>query len=302
MLSNTDLNGFRKLGDALADAFLSGLPVHEIFQSTPASMDSAAFSAWKQSTAIGSTIFEKKSCRAGQRFYEKNRASILFVLGFMSLPYCYAAADGARVIFYSDKMRNNPLARLKDTALFVDAVCRHSTPAELIDKMVDTVRWKHAQVRNWMQKQAFWNPDWGMPINQEDMAGTNLAFSVVVLRGLRKLGVAITPQEVKSFFALWHEIGTGLGISNELNPSEIDMGLLLESAIKSRHFQVSDHGVALTRQLAQTLNQALGVGDASKIMAGLLEPDVAEVLSLQPVSLSPIQQTLINTFLQWKSF
>lgn len=302
MFNNTYLNAFRRQGDLLADSYLSRLPVHEIFKSAPSNLNPSVFTLWKKETNIGSKIIANKNSRAGQRFYENNRASILFVLGFMSLPYCYAAADGARVIFFSDKMRNTPLARLKDTALFVDAVCRPSTPAEQIDEMVATVRWKHAQVRNWMQKQAFWNIGWGVPINQEDMAGTNLAFSLVVLRGLRKLGIAITPQEAKSFFALWHEIGDGLGISTDLNPKEIDLGLKLELAIKIRHFKVSQQGVALTQQLGQTLEKALGVKNSEKIMSGLLEPDVAEVLSLQPVSLSPIQQTLINTFLQWKSF
>jgi hypothetical protein len=44
---------------------------------------------------------------------------------------------------------------------------------------------------------------WGTPINQVDMVATYLGFSVVMLGGLRKLGIPVTPAESRAVMHLW---------------------------------------------------------------------------------------------------
>jgi len=296
------LNECRQKGDLLADEYLDSLPPLEVFKAKPENLNSNIQVAWKNETNLGEVLRSNFTTRPSQGFYKKNRPQILFILGMVSLPYCYAAAKGAKVIYFSDKMRNSPLSRLKDTALFVEAVCQPHSDEKLINELISQVRWKHAQVRSFMKRQSFWNKDWGLPINQEDLAGTNLSFSVVLLRGLRKMGVPIAPEEANNYFQLWSCVGKSLGIEESCLPEDLSMALDLEKTIKKRHFFQSEESIWLTKSLNQSLNKILGFGDSEKIMSALLEPEVAEVLSLQPVSFSPIQKTIVNSFLRWKTF
>lgn len=78
------------------------------------------------------------------------------------------------------------------------------------------VRILHAKVRRALLKRE--NKKWdtnrlGVPINQEDMAATLLAFSVNALVGVEFVaGLAITPQEQLDYLALWRYIGWLLGV------------------------------------------------------------------------------------------
>lgn len=64
------------------------------------------------------------------------------------------------------------------------------------------VRFIHALVRRQLKKSDRWDSEvWGIPLNQFDLAMTNLAFSSVVLLGIRALGIWPTKQEAsKEFF------------------------------------------------------------------------------------------------------
>ena len=62
------------------------------------------------------------------------------------------------------------------------------------------VRFIHSLVRHQLQKSEKWDAEtWGLPINQYDQAMTNIAFSGVVLLGIRALGIFPSKQEVDSF-------------------------------------------------------------------------------------------------------
>ncbi len=52
----------------------------------------------------------------------------------------------------------------------------------------------------------------GLPINQFDLAMTNLAFSSVVLIGIRALGIFPSQQETEDFLHFWRYIGWLMGI------------------------------------------------------------------------------------------
>lgn len=66
------------------------------------------------------------------------------------------------------------------------------------------VRLVHALVRRNLAKKEEWDSSvWGLPLSQVDMVATYLGFSVVMLGGLRKLGVPVTPHESKAVMHLW---------------------------------------------------------------------------------------------------
>ena len=78
------------------------------------------------------------------------------------------------------------------------------------------VRFIHALVRHQLKKSERWDAEtWGTPINQFDLAMTNIAFSGVVLIGIRALGVFPNQDEVDSFLHFWKYIGWLMGVDEK---------------------------------------------------------------------------------------
>ena len=78
------------------------------------------------------------------------------------------------------------------------------------------VRFIHSLVRHQLQKSEKWDAEtWGLPINQYDQAMTNIAFSGVVLLGIRALGIFPSKQEVDSFLHFWKYAGWLMGIEEK---------------------------------------------------------------------------------------
>ncbi len=66
------------------------------------------------------------------------------------------------------------------------------------------VRMVHSLVRRNLGGKEEWDSgQWGLPLSQVDMVATYLGFSVVMLGGLRKLGIPVTPHESKAVMHLW---------------------------------------------------------------------------------------------------
>ena len=79
------------------------------------------------------------------------------------------------------------------------------------------VRVMHALVRRMLSRSPRWNAaDWGQPINQADMAGTVVEFSLLVLAGARKMGFHFTRDEAEAVVHLWRYCGFVSGVDDEL--------------------------------------------------------------------------------------
>jgi len=120
------------------------------------------------------------------------------------------------------------LDRLMDTGGFVSNIMLHDENGLIANSlrpggkawtMALQVRTLHAKVRRSIlrNKRIQWDiQEFGIPINQEDMVATLLAFSVNVLSGIEFVaGVPISIQEQKDYLALWRYIGWLLGIETE---------------------------------------------------------------------------------------
>lgn len=233
---------------------------------------------------------DSKKMLKGSRFFTRHSDTIMSLLGLLSLPYCYAAADGAMVLYLTERLRDRPAKRLSDTADFIwDVMAPDAFSSE--GKGFASclkIRLTHALARHYVLRSDSWAEKLGMPVNQEDMAGTNLAFSLIVIRGLRKLGIAVSYDEQQSFMHLWNAIGYLLGVDEELIPHDGKSATLLESAIRKRHFKSSLQGKMLTKSLLDHI-----VGDSSvrlspqeihQIVRFLLGDEVADILEVPPVA------------------
>ena len=187
----------------------------------------------------------------GQVFFQKNAEDCLSLLGTMSLPYCYAAADGAQVLYFSERMRNDSQKRLLETARFVFEINQTDSlkPNGLAFTTILKVRLLHATIRFHLKNHKDWNMKWGLPINQEDLMGTNIAFSSIVLRGLRKLGKKFNNQDAENYLYLWFVVGQLLGIDKKILPQTMKEAVFLSQNTEMRHFKSSHEGNVLTEAL-----------------------------------------------------
>jgi hypothetical protein len=132
------------------------------------------------------------------------------VLGGRSLVLGYMSPAGNKPLVLSGRLEAQAPRRLAETGRFVQAI---SEPRGL-DVGADgyqitlKVRYMHAQVRAMIERSGTWDEaSWGRPINQHDMAGTTLLFSIAVLDGLRTLGATIPRAEADDYLHLWRVIG-----------------------------------------------------------------------------------------------
>jgi hypothetical protein len=144
------------------------------------------------------------------------------VLGSHSLVLGYASPAGNKPLVLSGRLQQQAMRRLNETARFVQAVCRPGGMRPFADGWQITlkVRLIHAQVRRMILKTGTWNERaWGAPVNQHDMAGTTLLFSVAIMDGLRKLGVRIDTDEGERYMHLWRWVGHVIGVDPNLLPA-----------------------------------------------------------------------------------
>lgn len=190
----------------------------------------------------------EETLKRGQALFNQKGDLYLAMLGFYSLPYCYAFADGAQVLVRSKRILESIGERLGETGSFVLEIFRPG--AFIISQegylVCAKVRLIHAFSRFFVEKYAKdWNSDFGKPINQEDMIGTNLAFSLIVLRGWRKLGFKVSPEETSLIMQYWKWIGGLMGIDTGYWPDNSKEAFELEKLIRKRHLRRSEAGLKL---------------------------------------------------------
>lgn len=193
---------------------------------------------------------------SGVNFFLQHAQPIMLCLGLYALPYCYAAANGSKVLASSKRILEKPENRLQETADFV--LDLHAPNAfkkggkALIS--IAKVRLMHAAIRYHLLNSGKWDNAWGHPINQMDMAGTNLSFSLIVLRGLKKLGYNIPLRDAENYLLFWNQIGSLLGLDLELMPKNNKEAFVLELKIRHSQFEYSPEGEALTKALLRYID------------------------------------------------
>lgn len=183
-------------------------------------------------------------------FFEHNGQQIMLSLMLLALPYCYAAGEDTEILLRSQRIQKDTRKRLAETGQFVYDVMHKNAfkPSGRGIRSIQKVRLMHAVIRYHIQKHNQWSGT-GLPINQESMAGTNLSFSLIILRGLRKLHVSVSNEDQKAYLHTWNVIGYLLGIDNALLPESIHDVVLLEQLIRQRHFKKTASGQILTKAL-----------------------------------------------------
>jgi hypothetical protein len=198
--------------------------------------------------------------RGGRAFL---RSGILggITLGSFSLIVGYCSPAGNKPLALSGRFAKDGARRLAETSRFVQAI---SLPgglrrgAEGYRAMIK-VRLMHAAVRRWLTRSDLWNAGaWGSPINQVDMAGTVLLFSLIVLEGLDRLGYRTQGSEREDLLHLWRYGAHLLGVDDELHcSSEADARRLWDLLTITQGYPDED-SAALARALLNGPVEAAG--------------------------------------------
>lgn len=174
------------------------------------------------------------------------------VLGLYSLPYGYASPGGNKPLAFSGRLKEQAPRRLMETARFVHAVALPGGMRVGGDGFRTTlkVRLMHAQVRRLLWDSGRWDEArWGVPINQHDLVATALLFSVVVLDGLRKLGLQIGRDEAEGYVHLWRYVGWLMGAEEGLLPASEADGLRVGELMQLTQGEPDEDSRALTQAL-----------------------------------------------------
>lgn len=190
---------------------------------------------------------------AGARFCMRSGTNALIILRDFSLMGGYDYAYLNKPLIFTGILKKGAVKRLKDTLEFWIGVTRENAleiNSEAYQLVVRT-RLMHAYARLKIKSESTnWDYEkWGEPINYSDMIATYTGFSLVLMQGLRKLGLEISEQEELGVFHLWKYIGYLLGIPAVYLPEN------RQEAVKQLYLwsSVQDKGDEDSVQLARAL-------------------------------------------------
>jgi ER-bound oxygenase mpaB/B'/Rubber oxygenase, catalytic domain len=259
------LDGLRRAGDPSADAVIEDLACTEQVrtvsdvmrnltyndQPVPAELP-ASIGRWLQQHGELPDRVDRDRLERGSAVVVEHGPQVCVALATASLVYCYAGYPGVKVLTFSRRLGHDADRRVGETAQFMLAVMASGSldPCGRGIRKIQKVRLLHAAIRYLISTSGRWDVEAdGVPICQEDLAGTLVSFSWIVVDALRKLGVRISHQEAEDYHYRWRVIGQMLGI----DPAAIPLNLVeageLTRAIARRNHRASDEGVLMTRAL-----------------------------------------------------
>ncbi len=296
---NELMDKLRQTGDPLADEVILNLhqtegiaSVRSMFSWLNSSESISAYQIINDFIEQNNSLPDfknEKLMQQGRQFFIKNQNQIGLMLACYSLPYCYAGADGAKVLAMSQRIETDTLKRLEETGEFVQIITQEKNweNGEAVRKILK-VRLMHAAIRFFTEYHGTWDLAWGKPVNQEDMAGTNGAFSYIVIRGMRISGNEPSESDSEAYLHFWNVVSVIMGIDKALIPNNLREAFVMDKVIAKRQFRASDEGKLLTKALLDTMEKLienpLFKSFPAAQMRFLMGDKVADMLGIPPVT------------------
>ena len=153
--------------------------------------------------------------RVGALAYQRFGILGMIVLSAWSLINGYHSGAAVKPLAFTGQLRHRTQRRLAETARFVSEATqvdglRAGRPGRDIALRVCVI---HAHVRRACLDSDQWRSDvWGLPINQADMFGTLLEFSLLMMDGAQRLGFFLSSEEREAILAMWRYCGHLSGV------------------------------------------------------------------------------------------
>ncbi|MBV9606071.1 MAG: DUF2236 domain-containing protein [Solirubrobacterales bacterium] len=259
------LDELRRAGDPSADAVVEELarteqiravsPIlrHLVDNDQPVPEElPRSIALWLDETAQLPAWVQRDRFERGCRLVVEHGPQVCVVLATASLVYCYAGYPGVKVLTFSRRLDHDAVRRVGETAQFVLSVM---APGSLESsgrgiRKIQKVRMLHAAIRHLVTASHRWDLEAdGAPICQEDLLGTLMSFSSIVVDALRKLGVRIDDEEAEDYYSRWRAIGEMLGIDPAAIPPDLASARELTDLIAQRNHRRSEEGIEMTRAL-----------------------------------------------------
>jgi ER-bound oxygenase mpaB/B'/Rubber oxygenase, catalytic domain len=211
---------------------------------------------------------------------------VCVALATASLVYCYAGYPGVKVLTFSRRLDHDAVRRVGETAQFVLAVMAPGSlhPGGRGIRKIQKVRLLHAAIRRLVSTSGRWSSETdGLPLCQEDLAGTLMSFSWIVIDSLHRLGVRVDDHEAEDYHYRWRVIGEMLGIDPAVIPVDLAGARDLTASIARRNHRRSPEGIEMTRALfelhANSLPPGFG-GAAPALTRHLLGDEICSLVDL----------------------
>jgi hypothetical protein len=218
----------------------------------PASLP-AAVAAYLAASATVDTR-DAATIAAGERLFAVHGPEILIVLCCSSLPSSYSARKGVQVLHRTSYLAKRPTRRLFETSqMIIDVLSPGGlAPAGRGLRTVQKVRLMHAAIRHLIlhdDRQPWSVDEFGVPINQEDLLGTLMTFSWLIIEGLARLGIALNAADQQAYTTTWLHIGRLMGIEEGLLPATVAETTIVTRTIERRQVAASLEGRDMTAAL-----------------------------------------------------
>lgn len=267
MASNYDdafLNGMKTSGDPLADGVIQSFAgnggaggINVILDQlrgaggNPDVAPPALREYLEKSSRLPEWADEAQILRA-QQYFTLHGPLFGVVLLYKALPVLYAGGmGGAQVLAMTGRLTNHYRQRASETLRFILDVMKPGglAPGGRGIATAQKVRLMHAAIRCYAQNSPPFkaHPQWGLPINQEELAGTLLAFSSVTLDGLASLGLTAPKEEAEAYMHVWKVVGHILGIDPRLMVKDMGEARKAWMTVIRRNFLRTDEGILLMK-------------------------------------------------------
>lgn len=302
------LDAMRHVGDARADtAFAELVAIHpnadvvSLLAQRSATVP-VSLAAYLTNTAVLPDWADTSQMATAGAVFARFGWEVALGLFCAALPQGYAAGPCARAMGRTRQLIDHTRGRVFETAQFLFDVLEPGglAPGGRGIAACQRVRLMHAAIRQ--RTAGLIGPD-GKPVNQEDMLGTLLLFSLTTMQTLDKLGLPITPAERSAWIHTWAVVGHLLGIDARLlpqSPAHAEVQLL---AFRRRHWQATPEGKELTGSLVGLMQSYYPAPFAQVpilLIRYLSGPRCADLLGLPTVDWSRLAvETLIWLSTKW---
>lgn len=193
----------------------------------------------------------------GEAVYCSYGPECMLVLLLRSLPAGYVQAHIASTLHSTARMTEDSgslqqmTRRVLETLQFLIYVM---TPGGLRAggvgiQAAQRVRLIHAAIRTFTTRAPSYDANGPAPINQEELLMTMLTFSVLVVDGLRELGVKLDAADEEGVLHMWRLVGHEMGIRDEYLPQTMAEAREMWAMIYPRNWGPTDEGAELTGAL-----------------------------------------------------